>query len=135
MPIDYSKYPPNWKAMRTEVLARAANKCEKCGLKNHQIVWSVALHIRKFYKNRNIYTKRSLWFSSEKDAIREAERVKDIKAVRVVLTIAHLDHDETNHDVKTGRLRALCQICHLRYDAKEKFRRINSRKANKKEVL
>ena len=41
----------------------------------------------------------------------------------VVLTCAHLDHDETNHDVKIDRLAMLCQTCHLRYDAKEKARR------------
>ncbi len=35
---------------------------------------------------------------------------------KVVLTVAHLDHHETNHD--GGNLRALCQRCHLTYDAK-----------------
>lgn len=35
---------------------------------------------------------------------------------RVVLTIAHLDQDETNNDDEN--LRALCQRCHLRWDAK-----------------
>lgn len=35
---------------------------------------------------------------------------------RVVLTIAHMDHDETNND--TSNLRALCQRCHLIWDAK-----------------
>lgn len=34
----------------------------------------------------------------------------------VVLTVAHLDHDETN--VSDANLAALCQRCHLRYDAK-----------------
>lgn len=43
--------------------------------------------------------------------------------VKVVLTIAHLDHDENNWDVPYDRLRALCQRCHLRYDAPEKKRR------------
>ena len=49
------------------------------------------------------------------------------RPVRVVLTIAHLDHDECNHDVKLDRLAALCQLCHLRYDAKEKHRRLMSK--------
>ena len=35
---------------------------------------------------------------------------------KVVLTIAHLDHDKENHDVKDERLAALCQKCHLGYD-------------------
>ena len=34
----------------------------------------------------------------------------------VILTIAHLDHDKHNHEVKDDRLAALCQRCHLGYD-------------------
>ena len=34
---------------------------------------------------------------------------------RVILTVAHLDHDTTNN--ARENLRALCQRCHLRYDA------------------
>lgn len=36
---------------------------------------------------------------------------------RVVLTIAHLDHTPENNAPEN--LRALCQPCHLTYDAKE----------------
>ncbi len=39
---------------------------------------------------------------------------------RVVLTVAHLDHDPRN--CADGNLRALCQLCHLRYDAAEHAR-------------
>ncbi|CVK17186.1 hypothetical protein Ga0061079_1201 [Apibacter mensalis] len=35
---------------------------------------------------------------------------------KVILTIAHLDHDSENHEVKDERLAALCQACHLKYD-------------------
>lgn len=38
------------------------------------------------------------------------------KKTKVVLTIAHLDHDKLNHNVKDERLKALCQKCHLGYD-------------------
>jgi hypothetical protein len=38
----------------------------------------------------------------------------------VVLTVAHLDHTPENND--PANLRALCQPCHLRYDAKEKVK-------------
>ena len=34
----------------------------------------------------------------------------------VVLTCAHLDHDETNWNVSDDRLATLCAPCHLRYD-------------------
>ena len=51
-----------------------------------------------------------------------------LKIIKIVLTIAHLDHDETNWDVKDERLAALCQRCHLRYDKNEKTRRKNTKK-------
>lgn len=35
---------------------------------------------------------------------------------RVVLTVAHLDHDETSSD--PANLKAMCQRCHLTYDAR-----------------
>ena len=34
---------------------------------------------------------------------------------KVVLTVAHLDHDTTHNE--PDNLKALCQRCHLRYDA------------------
>lgn len=35
---------------------------------------------------------------------------------KVILTIAHLDHDHRNTEIKDNRLKALCQSCHLNYD-------------------
>ena len=37
---------------------------------------------------------------------------------KVILTIAHLDHDPKNWNIKDNRLKALCQRCHLAYDRK-----------------
>ena len=36
---------------------------------------------------------------------------------KVVLTIAHMDHDPSNN--AEGNLRALCQRCHLTHDAQQ----------------
>lgn len=120
MPIDYSKYPPNWKSeIVPTVLKRANNCCEYCGLENKQIVHSIKFWVKD---DDGRYKYQSLWFRDQHDALREA-RGKGFTYVKVVLTIAHLDHDETNHEVELERLKALCQICHLRYDAKEKYRR------------
>ena len=49
------------------------------------------------------------------------------KMIKVVLTIAHLNH--TPEDCRPENLRALCQRCHNRYDAKH---RAETRKNNKK---
>ena len=121
MPINYKDYPPDWKEIRARILARAKNRCEFCGLKNYSYVWSVHFHLRDIDK----YKIRNIWFSNEKDAIREA-RGLTIKKVRVVLTVAHLDHDVENHSVSDDRLKAACQACHCRYDAKIKWERMVS---------
>jgi hypothetical protein len=121
MPIDYSKYPPNWKTeIRPRIMKRAKNCCEKCGLEHRSFVHAIKLWVR----DGSRYKYRTLWFRNVQDAVRE-DMHTTAKPVKVVLTIAHLDHDEENHNVKDERLRAWCQLCHLRYDAKEKYRRAN----------
>lgn len=80
MPIDYSKYPPNWKTeIRPAILKRDGDRCKFCGVRNYE----------------------------------PAQRGN--KVIRIVLTIAHLDHDIANNDY--SNLAALCQRCHLRYDS------------------
>ena len=40
MPIleeNRKRYPKNWKAIRQDILARAKNKCEFCGIENYAI--------------------------------------------------------------------------------------------------
>lgn len=52
---------------------------------------------------------------------------------KVVLTVAHLDHDTTNN--RFSNLRAMCQRCHLKYDAKhhaENARKTRLERAEKK---
>lgn len=124
MPIDYSKYPPNWKKeIVPRILERDGHCCQFCGVPNKSIVFSTSLAIRDTdgrYKNKKV------WFSNRGDVQRligKNSMQHHCKEVKVVLTIAHLDHDEENHDVDDDRLAALCQWCHLNYDAKEKYRR------------
>ena len=123
MPIDYKKYPVNWKEIRPRILKRANNKCEfpGCNFVNGEMVGAV--------KYRG---KTQKWYRDYNDAINHIPKSFEMKngkvfpnpkMVKVVLTIAHLDHDETNHNVTDERLKAACQLCHLRYDAKEKYRR------------
>lgn len=100
MPCDYSKYPDNWKTeIRPAILERAEDHCEWCGVRNHSII------------QRS--TGNAAW-------CREASSHRPAspgwaKTILVVLTIAHLDHDLGNSD--HANLAALCQRCHLRYDA------------------
>lgn len=141
MPIDYKKYPENWLSkIRPRIMERAGNTCEMdgCDFNHGEIVWAVK------YKG-----KTTGWYRSFEEANLQprtgelkknmktgnVERVANPKQVKVVLTIAHLDHDESNHQVDDSRLMALCQLCHLRYDAKEKYRRaIQKAVDNKKQI-
>ena len=119
MPIDYSKYPPNWKTeIRPRIMKRANNTCEfeGCDFKHLEFVWAITIN------------KRVQWFRDECNCMKAAANsgwncqliLPITRKVRVVLTIAHLDHDEENQDITDDRLRAACQLCHLRYDAEEK---------------
>jgi hypothetical protein len=124
MPIDYKKYPPNWKTeIRPRIMKRANNTCEfdGCDFKHGETVWAVKYKgiTQSWYRNKqDAENHEPKSFEMKKGLI-----VPNPKPVKVVLTIAHLDHDETNRDVKDNRLKAACQLCHLRYDAKEKYRR------------
>lgn len=133
MPINYGKYPPNWKSeIVPRILKRAGNKCEICGLENKEWVRSYRIFVRMKGK----YKLKAFWERLYEDGdgqidntnwIRMRSFVHDWKCVEVVLTVAHLDHDEKNHDVSDDRLKAMCQYCHLNYDASEKMRRIMSK--------
>jgi hypothetical protein len=132
MPCDYSKYPKEWKnEIRPRILARAKNCCEFCKVPNYEYVF------RGMYNDQEVFqTSEGDVYSYPSGDLLFTDIQADIspingkdKAIKIVLTIAHLDHDETNPDVKDDRLAALCQKCHLGYDAKEKKRR-KSQKQN-----
>ena len=39
MPCDYSKYHPQWKFIRLDILCRAKNRCELCNAENYKPHW------------------------------------------------------------------------------------------------
>lgn len=82
------------------------------------------------YSDASIYTypKGEYIGSNEYALITPLNGDMNQKAVKIILTIAHLDHDEENWDVKDDRLAALCQKCHLEYDRPEKQRRRKEKK-------
>lgn len=128
MPIDYSKYPDNWKSeIRPRILERAENRCEFCNVENHEFVFRGLWHNEEVYQ----YADGRI-YSYPSGNYRDTEMAGDVqplsgnphqKAVKIILTIAHLDHDEENQNVQDDRLAALCQKCHLIYDAPEKSKR------------
>ena len=119
MPINYSKYPPNWKSeIRPAILKRADNKCEFCGVDNYAIGY------------RSEYGWNEIEKSFAGDMIAEDARDMGYKVIKIILTIAHLDHDIANNDY--ANLKALCQKCHLHYDRENHIRNSrNTRNAKK----
>lgn len=104
MPINYADYHPEWASIRRQILDQAEHRCEFCGVANYAVgardrqgVW----HDEDEIEGMNSGMGERL-FGDYPDMI------------RIVLTIAHLDHDVANND--PCNLRALCNRCHLNWD-------------------
>jgi len=101
-PENRGRYPVAWPAIRLRILARSGEvrddsgailqeaRCEGCGVVNHAWIIRDGDHYE--------YT-----FPEEEGA------------VRIILTIAHLDH--VPEHCEDANLRAWCQRCHNGYDA------------------
>lgn len=118
MPIDYKQYHPDWKTViRPAILERDKNCCKFCGLKN-------GLWISRWKKEGLVkdLINGDVWQYDENGRLVRSNyswRMSDWGCEhmsKVVLTIAHLDHDKTNNDY--DNLAALCQKCHLGIDLK-----------------
>lgn len=143
MPCDYSKYPADWKERRARILTRARHRCEQCGLPNYAVGYRtdkgsfipLAGNLICDAAGRGRDAENGYRLLTPSKAREFVEHYNDCGAGRlacdgsgnrwffVVLTIAHLDHDATNHAVADERLAALCQQCHNRLDMKERARR------------
>ncbi len=127
MPINYKLYPKNWKTeIRPAILKRANNRCEICNVQNYS----------EGFRNKegHFYTTEYIISELENSGVDMFEdelfncvqKDGQVKPIKIVLTIAHLDHDISNNDY--SNLKALCQKCHLDYDK-------NYHKENRKNTL
>jgi hypothetical protein len=126
MPCDYSQYPPNWREIRARILERAAHACEFCGVPNGASIVRGKLGSVPAYQDAD----GVIWAAHARIELCRASAGQYVESraernTRVVLTIAHLDHDKENWQVEDSRLAALCQRCHLGYD---KARHVQNRK-------
>lgn len=121
MPIraeNRDRYPKDWPQISARVRERAGNRCVACGAPNGVLI-----------RRGHTCDGYPLWreasasaYENGYSAITGAE-VADTgidtcdwgKPVRVVLTVAHLDHQPEN--CAENNLRAWCQRCHNTYDA------------------
>lgn len=106
MPYDVTQYHPDWAWIREQILDQADRRCEWCGLAHDS--YAVVIDGR--------WVPIAEWLDAGGWDVFGSPRV-----VRVLLTIAHLDHDHRNDE--PGNLRALCQRCHLGHDRPEHLRR------------
>lgn len=114
-PENRGRYPANWQEIRASILARAGNRCEQCFAVNGDII------AHGIGKDADTYmTDEAKVFDANNGKYLGQWRMSDYECnqdgVKIVLTIAHLDHTPENCD--PDNLRAWCQRCHLRYDAK-----------------
>lgn len=110
MPFHKERYPDNWKQISLAIRERARQQCEWCGVKNGAIgardkhgVWHDEDNIHHMNSDTGY-----LLFGDFPDMR------------RIVLTVAHIDHDTMNND--PSNLAALCQKCHLGHDREQHTR-------------
>lgn len=136
MPIDYKKYPPNWKSeIRPSILKRANNRCEICGVENKRFILRGTRGGVPAWQDEDT-CEIFEWPSGKSlgtDYIGEVWEGSKSQSCQIVLTIAHLDHDISNND--PSNLKAMCQKCHLDYDKKHHAKNARQTRNNKKGLL
>lgn len=90
MPVDWSRYPSNWKAISLHIREREGWRCKWCGAENSQ---------------PNPRTGSKVVLTVAHLGTAHADGTPGDK------------HDKM--DVRDENLAALCQACHLRFDIKE----------------
>ena len=113
MPINYRDYHPKWSLIRRLILKRANNCCEECNVKNYDMGYRI---------DGTFYSEEQICDILDKTGFDLTDKLPESKqqAIKIVLTVAHLDHDTANN--RFSNLRAWCQRCHLNFDRKDNSR-------------
>ena len=94
MPMQRYLYPKNWDAIAFRVKAKANWTCQNCGRKCRPTGQGKAAFAERLEFNQRVQF--------------------EMKPQRFTLTVAHLNHNPS--DCSEDNLKALCSVCHLRYD-------------------
>jgi len=111
---------PEWQAIRKRIGERSGWKCETCGAPHMTMI------ARGTYRSRDAYMVLDTCevFDAETGLrmgqMRCTSEFGAQKVLKIVLTVAHLDHDESSED--DSNFAHLCQRHHLRLDAKHHAR-------------
>lgn len=117
MPISAAnkkRYPKDWPAISARIRERAGNKCETCHAPNNTwITRGQGSDIDTFMMmDGEVINEKS----GERVGYARGSEYNAHKLVKIVLTVAHLDHTPENN--ADDNLKALCQRCHLAHDQK-----------------
>lgn len=121
MPMDKRNYPPDWRAISKRIRAQANQQCQECGVVNGAF---------------GARDKHDKWHDvADIDGLNS-----DVgyclfgddypKIIRIVLIVAHLDHNTWNND--DSNLKSLCQRCRLRLDGPRHKEHAKATRARKK---
>lgn len=133
-PENMARYPggsiksPEWRAIRKRIGARSGWRCETCGAPHMTIV------ARGSFSGRDAYmiVDTGEVFDAEtglKMATMKLSAFGAYRVLKIILTVAHLNHDET--DSRDANLAHLCQRHHLRLDAKHHQRNASRTRRNR----
>jgi len=111
LPQNRARYPPDWPAISRGVRERAGHRCARCGLGNYSVV--IRGHLGAIERVVGDLLPGASFAAAR--ALCERARAAGFRAIVVVLTVAHLNHQP--EDCRPENLQALCQRCHNRHDA------------------
>ena len=132
-PSERARYPKDWPAITARIRERAGNKCEcigqcgdshcaprgLCGVPN-------GASIARLRENP------AVWLDMPEIERGEIDLDDYLDPIRVVLTVAHIDHAPEHND--PSNLLALCQRCHLKMDTKHHAKNARATRFSRKAV-
>ena len=137
MPLNYRNYNKNFLIeVRPAMLKRAeingVSCCEFCKVSNYKHILRGTLYGKDAYQDADLKVFDGQNSELLKDDWEDFE--SDYKrAIKIVLTIAHLDHSTTNDD--PSNLKVLCQRCHLKLDDEQHRQNVRKTNARKKGLI
>lgn len=118
-PENVAKYPANWKEIVARINARAGNRCEKCGVHNHD--WGYRDSKGDFHRVSKRRMREAgcgrppFKIAAWSDYPKNCYPGRVLKIIEIVLTTAHV-HDPDPANCADDNLAAWCQRCHLGHD-------------------
>jgi hypothetical protein len=124
MPLKTDRYPQDWPVISWRIRnIRAKNKCENCGAPNK-------VEVKRLpdgsWRKLTEYEQHELSYLLIDCKLNYFAALRKLYLTKIVLTVAHLDHDESNN--ADFNLKALCQKCHFSHDKKDnRIRQVRSK--------